>query len=426
MWRAEPLVRRLALAVLGAALLPGLASAAPSGKIIYKFLGGLRGDTPNGSLIQDSSGAFYGTTSGGYSTLQDKAHGTVFKLTPPSSGNPHWTQTILYAFPGGRNGGGVAPDSNLVMDSAGDLFGTAHGAIYSFETLPGGVFELKPPAAQGGAWTESLLVRLGTPTGALLRQGDGVLYGVASSLDQGGNPNYGVAYEVIPPRAGETKWTKRAIYTFKGFTDGAGPYGGLIAGSRGTLYGATIEGGASGPGTVFELSAPTDGASTWTKTTLYSFKVGTSDGQEPFGALLLDGAGNLFGSTRYGGTSDAGTVFELSPPSGGATTWTETILYNFGNAGGQPFDGLIFGPSGTLFGTTGVGSVVFQLLPPTGAGAKWSYKQVFAFNGPYAPGGFMGSLLRVSGGDLYGLSTQGGATRCQNHFTCGTVYEVTP
>jgi uncharacterized repeat protein (TIGR03803 family) len=249
---------------------------------------------------------------------------------------------------------------------------------------------------------------------------------VASSLDQGGNPNYGVAYEVIPPRAGETKWTKRAIYSFKEFTDGAFPYGGLIAGSKGTLFGATIGGGASGQGTVVKLSAPTNGAETWAETTLYSFNSGTLDGHGPYGTLLLDGAGNLFGTTAYGGTSNAGTVFELSPPSGGATTWTESILYNFGNAGGQPRDGLIFGPSGTLFGTTGAGSVVFQLLPPTGAGAKWSYKQVFAFNGPYAPGGFMGSLLRVSGGDLYGLSTQGGATRCQNHFTCGTVYEVTP
>jgi uncharacterized repeat protein (TIGR03803 family) len=422
--RAGPLVSKLFFGAVAAASMPGLASAAPSGKTIYKFLGGLQGDTPYGSLIQDSSGAFYGTTSGGNSTLRDKAHGTVFKLTPPSSGNPHWTQTILYAFPGGRNGGGVGPESNLVMDSAGDLFGTAHGAIYSFETLPGGVFELKPPAAPGGAWTESLLVRLGTPTGALLRQGDGVLYGVASSLDQGGNPNYGVAYEVIPPRAGETKWTKRAIYTFKGFTDGYAPHGGLIAGPKGTLYGTTAGGGAGSQGTVFKLSAPTDGGTTWTETILYSFNsYGSGDGAEPYGALLLDSAGNLFGTTKLGGTSNNGTVFELSPPSGGATTWTETILYSFGNAVGQPDSGLIFGPNGTLFGTTS-GSLVFQLFPPTGAETKWRFKQLWVFNGNAF--GLMGSLLRVRGGDLYGLSMMGGAPRCQNHSTCGTVYEVTP
>jgi uncharacterized repeat protein (TIGR03803 family) len=199
----------------------------------------------------------------------------------------------------------------------------------------------------------------------------------------------------------------------------------LIAGSKGTLYGTTIEGGASGPGTVFKLSAPADGASTWTKTTLYSFKFGTSDGQEPYGALLLDGAGNLFGTTQLGGTSNNGTVFELSPPSGGTTTWTETILYNFGNAGGQPYNGLIFGPNGTLFGTTS-GSLVFQLFPPTGAETKWRFKQLWVFNGPNAAGGFMGSLLRVSGGDLYGLSTTGGIRHCQDNVGCGTVYEVTP
>jgi uncharacterized repeat protein (TIGR03803 family) len=254
---------------------------------------------------------------------------------------------------------------------------------------------------------------------------------VASSLDQGGNPNYGVAYEVIPPRAGETKWTKRAIYTFKGFTDGYAPHGGLIAGPKGTLYGTTAGGGAGSQGTVFKLSAPTDGGTTWTETILYSFNsYGSGDGAEPYGALLLDSAGNLFGTTKLGGTSNNGTVFELSPPSGGATTWTETILYNFtggdgGSEGANPESALIFGPKGTLFGTTGIGSVVFQLFPPKGTDTTWQFKQVWHFDNN-ATSGLMGSLLRVSGGDLYGLSTTGGIRHCQDNVGCGTVYEVTP
>jgi uncharacterized repeat protein (TIGR03803 family) len=395
---------------------PVKALAAPSGKVLYQFRGGLQGDTPFGALIQDSSGALYGTTSGTESTLP-RARGTVFMLTPPTSANGHWTQTVLYAFRGGRDGG--YPESNLVVDAAGNLFGTVRS---------GGIFELKAPAAPGGTWTESLIVGLYQPSGSLLRRGDGVLYGVADGIDlSGGNSGYGVAYEVIPPRAGTSKWEKRAIYTFRGFTDGSGPLGGLASGPNGSLYGTTLGGGSGSAGTVFKLTPPASISEPWIKTTLYSFQDGATDGGEPEGALLLDSSGNIFGTTKTGGPSGFGIVFKLEPPSTGSSSWTERLIYIFQqNVGVYPYDGLIFGPDHSLYGTTLGYPLVFRLAPPVGTDANWRFKQVWYFNQPNGPAGFMGSLLRAHDGNLYGLAISGGLQRCQNNRGCGAVYEVTP
>jgi uncharacterized repeat protein (TIGR03803 family) len=399
---------------------PVKAFAAPNGKVLYQFRGGLQGDTPFGSLIQDSSGALYGTTSGIKSTLP-RAHGTVFKLTPPTSASGHWSQTILYAFRGEKDGG--YPESNLVMDSAGNLFGTVRS---------GGIFELKAPAAPEGVWTEALIVGLYQPNGSLLRRGDGVLYGVADGIDlSGGSSGYGVVYEVIPPRADTLKWEKHAIYTFRGFADGSGPLGGLANGPNGALYGTTV-GGGSGSGTVFKLTPPASISEPWIKTTLHSFQGGATDGVEPEGALLLDSSGNIFGTTKTGGPSGLGTVFELTPPLAGSSTWTERLIYTFQKVGAYPYDGLIFGPDHSLYGTTWGDPLVFRLALPVGTDANWRFKQVWYFNQPNNPGEFRpgelrGPLLRADDGNLYGLAMDGGLQHCQsNTGGCGAVYEVTP
>src|ERR1035438_1221071 len=133
-------------------------------------------------------------------------------------------------------------------------------------------------------------------------------------------------------------------------TDGWRPEAGLIFDAAGNLYGTTSQGGSSGVGTVFELTPATGG--TWTEKVLHSFG-GGADGGYPEAGLILDAAGNLYGTTQWGGTSTVGAVFELTPAAGG--TWTEKVLHSFlndGTDGVNPVAGLIFDGAGNLYGTT--------------------------------------------------------------------------
>jgi uncharacterized repeat protein (TIGR03803 family) len=161
------------------------------------------------------------------------------------------------------------------------------------------------------------------------------------------------------------------LYSFTGKTDGEFPTGGVIFDAAGNLYGATSMGGAApdGVGTVFELS-PNPGG-TWTETVLYSFR-GSQDGSNPDSPITFDKAGNLYGETETGGSDECsrlgcGVVFELSPTGGGS--WTETIAHRFkGTDGSYPWQGLVFDAAGNLYGTTQFGGVsdngtVFELKP---------------------------------------------------------------
>src|SRR5580698_9666351 len=137
------------------------------------------------------------------------------------------------------------------------------------------------------------------------------------------------------------------IHTFAGGTDGAQPNSALTLGSSGLLYGTTVAGGC---GTAFQLSGS---GTTWAETVLYAFQ-GGADGEEPFNAAMALGAdGSLYGETLFGGASGDGTVFRLSPPSGGGS-WTETILYSFqgGTDGAVPESNILLSADGTLYGTT--------------------------------------------------------------------------
>jgi len=169
------------------------------------------------------------------------------------------------------------------------------------------------------------------PFARLFADHAGNLYG---TTNQGGANNAGTVFELSPPVAGQTAWTETVLFSFNG-PNGNHPFGGVIAGGAGNLYGTTSQGGENNFGTVFELSPPVAGQTAWTETVLFSFNA--PNGSFPVGDLLADGAGNLYGTTRLGKVNkrchvsggSCGEVFELSPPAGRQTTWTETVLLYF-------------------------------------------------------------------------------------------------
>jgi len=221
----------------------------------------------------------------------------------------------------------------------------------------------------------------------------------------------------------------KVLHSFTG-TDGSGPYGGVAFGLRGELYGTTVGGGVGkcglyNCGVVFQLAPHGNGK--WTETVLYSFQGGSGDGSDPQGGVSFDAAGSLYGTTYGGGTFNYGTAFELMPISGG---WQESALYSFGTQngdGGQPTSGLVVGQSGNLYGTAQNGGsydggTVFELTPGSGG---WNEAVIYEFGAkkgdgvrPYA------SLIQDTGGNFYG-ATLGGGNQCGSS-SCGTVFELTP
>src|ERR1035437_2552607 len=218
-------------------------------------------------------------------------------------------------------------------------------------------------------------------------------------------------FSVSSSQAGNQK----VLYTFTGGVDGSQPYqAGVIFDPAGNLYGVTQYGGAYGQGTVFQLTPSPDGV--WTETVLHSF-TGVPDGEQPQGGLAIDAAGNLYGTTSWGGDPSAwcGTVFELSPSSSG---WTFTVLHAFTNGqdGCSPQGGDLHFDSGSIFGTTaggGAGSqgTVFSL--PASGGTEWVWP-LRGGNGKF-PGG-LGSYL--PGGANYGTANFGGTQQV------GTIFEL--
>jgi hypothetical protein len=163
------------------------------------------------------------------------------------------------------------------------------------------------------------------PGGGLIADAAGNLYG-ATGVGLGQSQN-GLIYELVAPTAPGDAWTEVVLYRFTKET-GSMPSGGLIFDAAGNLYGTTTYGGTATWGSVYELSPPNVSGGTWTLNILYSF-LGGNDGKIPNGGLIFDTAGNLYGSTSYGGVCNAGTAYKLSPPASGGSSWTETLLHTF-------------------------------------------------------------------------------------------------
>jgi uncharacterized repeat protein (TIGR03803 family) len=223
--------------------------------------------------------------------------------------------------------------------------------------------------------------------------------------------------------------TETVIYNFAAGHDGHTPQAGVVFDAAGNLYGTTIIGGTHNFGTVFELSPVAGGG--WTETVIHAF-TGGFDGGDPFAALTLDAAGNLYGITEVGGTHDNGTVFEFSPVSGGG--WHETVLHSFtgGLDGQDPLGSLVFDAAGNLYGTAANGGAhghgnIFE-LSPTSSG-PWSETVLHSFTGGTDGGDPVSNLVFDAAGNLYG-TTEGGGIAADCSFAgrngCGVVFELSP
>jgi len=327
-------------------------------KVLHHFENnGEDGFYPAASLIFDRLGNLYGTTAGS----AYGGGGSVFELTPGKDGK--WKEKILYSF------GSEAPLGSLIFDAEENLYGTTfYGGAYS----DGTVFMLAP--GKNGRWTESVLHNFDyngadgfSSRAAVIFDTSGNLYGTTVLGGTGGN---GTVFEMTPGQNGS--WTEQVIYDFTGGSDGSLPTTGLVLDASGSLYSTAIAGGAGDWGTVFKLAPGKNGE--WTFTVINSFD--QSDGDSPDGSLIIDVYGNLYGTTNGGGAYDAncdypgcGTVYELTPGSGG--TWTETVLHSFndnGVDGYQPYGSLVMDRNGNLYGTTNAGGAhgygtVFEVTP---------------------------------------------------------------
>jgi uncharacterized repeat protein (TIGR03803 family) len=435
-----------AAALLASALCTSLFAqpAGPKLSTIYSFAGSPDGAYPIGNLAMDTGGNLYSATQEGGVW----ANGSVVQLK--SSGST-WTESVLYSFTGGADGG--YPDGALTLDGKGNVYGT---------TLVGGngcgvVFEL---TSSGGTWSENPIYTFtcgpdGTaPNGGLVFDASGNLYGTTGN---GGPVNAacggygtdipagcGVVFQLAPPASGTT-WTENVLYSFTGGADGAQPGAGVIFDTKGNLYGTTSWGGPSssltacpspaigapaGCGVIFKLIPPASG-SAWTETSLYTF-TGASDGLYPDAGLAFDTKGNLYGSTEYSNekTGDPTTygpslIFQLAKPAKGQTAWTYTVLDSMvAKNGANPYGTLMLNKNGTIYGTAWGGGkkragVIFQLRPPKKGATKWVETVLYNFLGK-ADGTNPKSGVLLNGTTMFGTTTGAGGPA-----SSGTVFELT-
>lgn len=322
-------------------------------QVLYSFQGGTDGRYPQASLTSGRNGALYGTTTGGGSSNCGFGCGVVFKLTPTRSS---YSETVLYRFQGGSDG--ANPQSSLVG-------------------------------------------------------GNGVLYGTTFS----GGSGWGTIYKLTPSKSG---YVETVVHTFQNGVDGADPSGGLLLGKRGEFFGTTAGGGSpSGHGTVFKLTVS---GSHYMVGILHTFQGEPTDGNSPTGNLLADANGDLFGVTVDGGPSNIGTVFKLTPSHG---RYVESVIHGFGSArndGAGPYGGLVADANGGLYGTTNYGGkfnmgTVFELVP---AGSIYTEHILHSFRGGSDGAGPTSSVTMAQNGVIYGDTASGGTSGC------GTVFRLTP
>ena len=323
-------------------LMPG-ADGAWTEKTLHSFGNHDDGDGPWGPLVFDAAGNLYGITvsGGGAYSL-----GVAFQLTPGADGR--WTEKVLHSFRDGRDG--AEPWAGLLVDAAGNLYGTTVlGGAYNEGCNSygcGTAFELSP--SRDGRWTERVIHSFRNngkdgfaPAASLTMDQVGNLYGTAS----GGRCGCGIVFQLTPSKNGH--WQERVIHSFD-INGGEFPTWNLTFDAAGNLYGTTVGGGAFGNGTVFRLVPSSNGK--WKEELLRSFH----RERIAYGGVIIDAAGNLYAATWTGGSYGSGTVFELSPGANGK--WTETTLHSFdGTDGSAPTGSLIFDSAGNVYGTTQYG-----------------------------------------------------------------------
>lgn len=399
--------------------------------VLHEFTGSVDGGNPYSSLVMDRSGSLYGVTPyGGHETCETSngiGCGVAFKLEPKSGG---WLFYPLYAFNG--HGDGANPAGNLAIAPNGVLFGTTDaGGIGScrdsFGDGCGTVFLLRPPAALCRSllcpWDETQLYRFtggddgNDPwAGAVLDQA-GNVYGTNYA---GGSSKWGVVFEVSPAGSG---WTEATIHTFTSGNDGANPTTTPVFDGSGNLYGTTRVGGncsagGTGCGTVFQL---TPSGSGWNENIVYNF---SGSYGVPLGGLVLDPEGNIYGSA-----STPNTVFELSNLNG---TWNATSLYSDLLVDLQSFRStLARDAAGNLYGTSEFGGntsatcvngcgYVYKLTPSSDG---WTFTELYEFTGGSDGALPIGGVVLDGTGNLYGTTYTGGTNICGSQG-CGVVWKI--
>ncbi len=411
------------VATCALALLVGLEPAHARFMVLYSFTGGSDGSFPRTGMVKDASGNLYGTTyaGGGSANCEQFGCGTVFKIAPGG------TETVLHAFAGGSDGAG--PWGTLLIDKNGSLYGTTlnGGGTSCPNSGCGTVFKVAPDGTETVLYSFTGSPDGQAPYGGLVRDAKGNMYGTTNF---GGTGTYGCSeflgglgtvYRITPDGR------EKILHSFTGNPDGCYPYAGLIIDAAGNLYGTTGFGGKSNCppyscGTVFKLAF--DG----TETVLHSFAL-SPDGDEPQAKLTMDSAGNLYGTTAYGGANGYGTVFEV------ATDGTERVLYAFCSRsnctdGATPYAGLIMDTSGKLYGTTGYGGntscalgegcgIVFALA------TDGTESVLHAFSGGSDDWFPVGDLIEDKAGHLYGTAGLGGGPDCLAwDDRCGNVFRL--
>lgn len=406
---------------------------------LYSFSGGSDGGAPSAGVTLDFLGNLYGTTTFGGSA----GAGVVFKLD--GRGN----ESVLYSFTGGTDGGypeagvvrdffgnlygntsnggasglgalfkldranresglygfpatdGSNPQSGVVQDAAGNLYGATNGGGLRGA---GTIYKMDATGHYSTLYTFTGGVDGGNPFGGVILGSDGNLYGVA-----GGAGAYGTGLLFKMDSSGN----ETIVYTFTGGADGAYPNG-VVMDAAGNLYGTTADGGSAGLGVVFKVDPSGH------ETVLHTFT--GPDGKYPYAGVVLDSAGNLYGSTFYGGQG-SGVVYKID------TGGNYTILHNFtfGADGGDPWGDLILDSSGNLYGTTWSGGppsgdfpgVVFKIDP------SLNFSVLYTFTGFSDGGGPRANLVLDSSGNLYGTTEYGGIGGCP-YFGCGILFELNP
>jgi uncharacterized repeat protein (TIGR03803 family) len=371
--------------------------------VLHTFTGGSDGANPLAGLTVDKSGNLYGTAEYG-----GAGYGTAFELKRAASG---WTFDLLYTFASGSDG--AAPVARLMPGPQGRLYGT---------TSQGGggggtVFDLGASPKRESGKERSLYRFANSSFGSEPSSGDltfdaaGNVYGTTSSGGASGN---GTVFELTRSGRG---WNETVLHSFAGGSsgDGTDPVAGVIFDAAGNLYGTTSAGGSFGYGTVFELTPSRSG---WSETILHSFAE-QGDGAVPYAGLTFDRWGDLYGAATDGGTSGGGTIFELTPSSGG---WAFNALYSVPGWGiSGPFRKPVIDGSGTIFGTTHCDGAysegsVFELRR---SGSTWTYTALHNFTGG-ADGGFVFSNpVFDTRGDIFGTTQVGGTGY-------GVVWEISP
>jgi uncharacterized repeat protein (TIGR03803 family) len=390
---------------------------------------------PDTGLVRDPVGNLFGATGPpGYGYIGD---GVAYKLDP--AGN----ETVLHEFTSAADGG---TPSGVILDSAGNVYGTAGVCVGSF----GVVFRLDPAGHEKILHSFSARLAVSSPEAGVVRDASGNLYGTAAvgtdgagtagavyKVDatghettlhsftggaDGARPNAGVTLDAAGNLYGttfsggaaqggvvyklDTSGQETVLHSFTGGADGAGPIAGVILNATGNLYGTTSGGGAFGHGVVYEVDAAGQ------ETVLYSFQGGT-DGASPNAGVIRDSAGNLYGTTPYGGgPENLGVVYELD------TAGQETVLYRFtgGDDGYFPFAGVIRDPAGNLYGTAGGGVANEGLVYKLDTEGQLTVLHAFARVDGAAPSG---GVIADSAGNLYGATAGGGFK------DGGVIYEIT-